>query len=80
LPGLLSILFTATSVIWSSIPEAGSNRHPLHAALDLTRFDRARAPCLSMRTWPISARSQKDQFAPFSDADLITAMFSPRAA
>jgi hypothetical protein len=48
--------------------------------LDLTRFDRGRGALLvdadvtDLREVPL------DQFAEFSDADLVTAMFSPRAA
>jgi hypothetical protein len=48
--------------------------------LDLTRFDRGRGALLvdadvtDLREIPL------DQFATFSDADLLTAIFSPRAA
>lgn len=56
------------------------HHHRYVLPIDLTRFDRGRGALLvdadisDLREVPL------DQFAEFSDADLITAIFSPRAA
>jgi len=48
--------------------------------LDLTRFDRDRGALLVDADVTDLQEVPLDQFATFSDADLVTAMFSPRAA
>jgi hypothetical protein len=48
--------------------------------LDLTRFDRERGALLVDADVTDLREVPMEQFAPFSDADLVTAIFSPRAA
>jgi hypothetical protein len=54
--------------------------HRYMLPLDLTRFDRTRGALLVDADVNDLQELPKDRFTPFSDADLITAMFSPRAA
>jgi hypothetical protein len=55
-----------------------SHRYAL--PLDLTRFDRARGALLVDADITDLQEILLDRFVPFSDADLIAATFSPRAA
>jgi hypothetical protein len=55
-------------------------RHRYLLPLDLTRYDRGRGALLVDADVTDLREVPMEQFAPFSDADLVTAIFSPRAA
>jgi hypothetical protein len=56
------------------------HRHRYVLPLDLTRFDRTRGALLVDADVNDLEEFQSNNFAVFSDEDLITAMFAPRAA